>query len=173
MNNFLTKENGNSSELSKSEDTSSKELNKERDLKDLETELKSLKSKLQDIKIKSIVSEFLTAKILLGELLILAFSHNTTNFHTLLIPMSIFYVATKSFSLLTLGSRIPRHGKKKKLTTAISNLEKVMLETKEENKAKTNNISNDNTKSYNNILNYQSSDKYILKKECKKRVLKK
>ena len=89
--------------------------------------------------------------------------------------MSIFYVATKSLSLLTLGSRISRHAKKKKLTTAISNLEKekVMLETKEENKTKADNISNDNAKSYNNILNYQSPDKYIPKKECKKRVLKK
>lgn len=119
MNNFLIKENGNNNEPNKSEDTSLKEPNKERDLKDLEAELKSHKGKLKDIKIKSIVSEFLTAEILLGELLIFAFSHNTVNFHTLLIPMSIFYVATKSISLLTLGSRISRHIKKKKLTTVI------------------------------------------------------
>lgn len=170
----MDKENSSSSKTSK--DNYSIEIpNKEKNSKDLDIELESLKKKLEDNKTKSIISEFLTAEILFGEIIIYTFSHGTANINALLISMSIFYVATKSLSLLTLGSRISRHIKKKKLTTAISSLEKekAMLEVKEENKTKTNNISNNSTKSYNNTLNYQSPPKDTSKTSCKKRVRKK
>lgn len=175
MNKFLTKENNNSYESGKSEDTDLKELNKEKELKGLETEIKNIKDKLEDNKTKSMTAEFLTFEILFGEIIIFAFSKDAASTSSLITSMSIFYAAVKALSLLTLGSRIPRYIKKKKLTTAISNLEKekVMLETKEENKTKTNNISNNNIRTYNNILNYQSPNKYISKEKCKKRVLKK
>ena len=98
-------------------------LAKENELEDLSLKLNTAKKELFSNKIDTIFGEILNTVIISGEI-VLYFTLNSILPTAILITvMTLFYIPTKGVNLVSGGSRIGRHIKRKKLNATIRDLD--------------------------------------------------
>ena len=99
-------------------------LIKENELEDLSSKLNTAKKELSFNKIDTIFGEFLNTVIIGGEIFLYFALNSTFSTEALITVMILFYIPIKGVNLLSGGSRIGRHIKRKKLNETIRDLDK-------------------------------------------------